>query len=192
MKMHEKKLNRFKVYKNIANVLFILTVILGGLFMLAAVFTATVLSVAGYDIVDIVQKILAEVQPEVLPMIPEGLTIPYGVIFTGILSAGLSIALTAYIFKSVSLMFGRIVEQGTPFTVDMVKGLKNMGIAFFIYTGALFVLSILAGTVINHPEWMNFDINISWSSIMFGLLLFSLGEIFEFGLSLQADSESIV
>ncbi|MBN2878607.1 MAG: hypothetical protein JXN65_03160 [Clostridia bacterium] len=192
MKMQEQKLKRFKVYKNISNVLFILTVVMGGLFMLAALFTATVLSAAGYDIVDVAQKILAEVQPEVLPMIPEGLSIPYGVIFTGIISAGLSISLTAYIFKSVSLMFGRIVEQGTPFASNMVKGLKHMGIAFFIYTGLIFVLSILAGTVINHPEWMTFNVNISWSSIMFGLLLFSLGEIFEFGLSLQVDSESIV
>lgn len=192
MKMQENKLKKFNVYKIIANVLFILTVVFGSLFLIGSIIGAVVLSATGYEVLDIVKAILREVQPNALELIPNDFVIPYGMIITGIISAGFSFALTAYIFKAVSRMFGTIVKQETPFTEGVVRGLKNMGIALFVYTAVIFIMSILAGTVIPHPSGWEVQINISWSSIMFGLLLFSLGEIFEFGLSLQSDSESIV
>ncbi|MEX1378232.1 MAG: DUF2975 domain-containing protein [Eubacteriales bacterium] len=192
MKMQEKKLKKFNVYKNITNVLFILTVILGALFLVTSVLATSFLSVSGYDVIDIVRKILTEVNPEALALIPNNFTIPYGLIITGIIAALFSMALTAYIFKAVSIMFGRIVQEETPFTEGVVKGLKHMGIAFFVYTAIIFIIGIIASTATNHPMNMNIDITIKWTYIMFGLLLFSLGEIFEFGMNLQNDSESIV
>lgn len=192
MKMHEKKIKRFNLYKKIANVLFVLTVIVGSLVLLASLAGGIYLTTTGYNLLGLVDKVISSVAPEVTISLPQGYQIPYIMIFVVIVQIGLSFALTAYIIKSIANLFGNIVSSETPFTQNTVKCIKHLGIALLAYAGILFVISILTGTVITHTTGMNFNANIDSNSIFFGILLLALSEIFSFGMSLQQDSESIV
>jgi len=191
MKMQENKLKKFNVYSKIANVLFIITLIFGSLAVLVSLGVGAYLTSIDFDFAGLANKLITEMAPELGFKLPD-IAIPFSVIFMIIINMGLSFALSAYILKAIANLFKNIVVSETPFISKVSHGLKNIGIALFIYAGILFLLSILSGTVIPHPAQMTFDVNINGSSILFGLLLLALGEIFEYGVSLQQDSESIV
>lgn len=192
MKMHEKKLKKFNIYKKIANVLFVVVVVLGALLITAGIGVGVYLASVDYDLVALANKILLEAVPEATMALPTDMEISVGLVFMVVLYAALGMALMAYIIKAVANMFGNIVETRTPFTESTVRSLKSMGIALLVYAGILFVLGIVSGMLIPYPANMNVDFDINGSSIFFGILLLSLSEIFNFGLSLQQDSESIV
>jgi len=192
MKMHEKKLKKFKVYRTIANVLFILVLIFGIIGLIAAVVTESVLVSQNVDIASVLKSTVGNLG--IGYDIPID-TIPYSLITVAILYAVVSIGLIAYILKVVSNLFGNIVETRTPFHKDNIRRLKSMGIAFFIYTGLLAILGAIAGTLLSgafHDPSLTSNISINFSTILYGLLLLVLAEIFEYGASLQQDSESIV
>ena len=191
MKMQENKLKKFNVYSKIANVLFIITLIFGSLAVLVSLGVGAYLTSIDFDFAGLANKLITEMAPELGFKLPD-IAIPFSVIFMIIINMGLSFALSAYILKAIANLFKNIVVSETPFISKVSHGLKNIGIALFIYAGILFLLSILSGTVIPHPAQMTFDVNINGSSILFGLLLLALGEIFEYGVSLQQASESIV
>ena len=122
-------------------------------------------------------------------------TIPYSLISIVIIYASIGIGLVAFLLKTLSKMFGNIVETRTPFHNDNIKRLKSMGIAFFIYSGLLFILNSIAGAVVMNiigGHELTGNISINFASILYGILLMVLAEIFEYGASLQQDSESIV
>lgn len=192
MKMQEKKLKRFNVYSKIANGLFIFTIIAGSLIFLALLGAGIYLTAVDYDLVGLIDEILCNLAPDVILAFPEGYYIPHAMLFVAIVQIGLAIALTAYIIKSIANLFKNIVNNQTPFNSNTVRSLKSMGIALLVYAGILLVISILSGTVIPHPANMTFNTNIDYTSIFFGILILALGEIFEFGMSLQQDNESIV
>lgn len=194
MKMQEKKLKRFNIYSKIANALFIFTLIIGTLIIIALLGAGTYLTVSEYNLIDLFDKIFTNLNmiPDVSVTFPEGFGIPYAMLFVIIFQIALAISLAAYIIKSISNMFKNIVINKTPFNSRTVKSLKGMGIALLMYAGILFVTSILSGTVIPHPASMTFNSNIDYNSIFFGILIMALAEIFEFGMNLQQDNESIV
>ena len=71
----------------------------------------------------------------------------------------------------------------------------GLAIAFFIYSGLLFILNSIAGAVVMNiigGHELTGNISINFASILYGILLMVLAEIFEYGASLQQDSESIV
>ena len=191
MKMQKNKLKRFNIYKKIANVLFVLTIIFGGLGIIISTGGTTYMISKGINIITAIISILPSDIPAVQIIGGADINIPNGIFIMLIIYGIVSLAFIAYIFKSVANIFGNIVKNKTPFNNGIVKALKAMGIAFFVYTFILFVLSI----VIDYTFMRNGHIglnNLDYKNILFGILLLSLGEIFEFGLSLQQDNESIV
>jgi hypothetical protein len=192
MKMHEKKLKKFKVYKIIANVLFYLVLIAGALGILVALSGVIILMANDINLADGLRNVLAMLDINI--PLPIG-NIPYALPFVVIAAIGVGIALSAYLFKTTSRLFGNIVATQTPFHVGTIRRLKNMGIALFIYTGLEALLGAAMGTltstILTDPS-MSANVSIDFASVFFGLLLFALAEIFEYGASLQKDSESII
>jgi hypothetical protein len=192
MKMHEKKLKKFKVYKTITNVLFILVLVFGILGLVVAGVTEGVLVSQGVDLATVLKTTVGQLG--IGYDIPID-TIPYSLISIVIIYASIGIGLVAFLLKTLSKMFGNIVETRTPFHNDNIKRLKSMGIAFFIYSGLLFILNSIAGAVVMNiigGHELTGNISINFASILYGILLMVLAEIFEYGASLQQDSESIV
>lgn len=189
MKMHEKKLKKFNIYKKIANILFVFTLVFGVILILAS--TVGQLYLANNDI-DITQEATKFLEREALPVrILDGFIIPNGFFVLLTVYGIFSLGLMAYLIKAVANLFSSVVENKTPFTHRVVKLLKSMGIAFFVYTLIMFILSgVLSAVLVGTAEIGLSDIEIKY--ILLGILLFTLGEIFEFGMGLQHDSESIV
>lgn len=192
MKMQEKKLKRFNVYSKIASGLFIFTLIAGSILLLALLGAGIYLTASEYNLLTLADNIISNAAPEIIIDFPDDFHIPYAMLFVLITRIGVSIALTAYIVKSIANMFKNIVNNKTPFNPSTAKALKSVGIALLIYAGILFIISILSGTIIPHPASMTFNSNIDYTSIFFGILILALAEIFEFGMNLQQDNESIV
>ena len=192
MKMQDNKLKRFSIYGKIANTLFIIILALGVLALLVTLGTTFYLKSINYNLADAANNLSIVAFPDLEFSLPEDIYISPDLLFYFIILTALSLALTCYLIKSVANMFNNVVKDKTPFTQTLVKALKNMGIAMFIYVGVVFLVNLLSGTVIPHPFNMKFDITIDFKTILFGLLIYTLGEIFEFGMSLQQDSESIV
>ena len=188
MKMQERKLKKFTVYSKIANVLFILIVVFGSIITAAALGGAIFLA-ATDSLTDVTSFITQNILPSAGLILPEGIPVSYGVIFVMIIQLASVIVLTAYIFKSVALIFRNTTEDKTPFTAKTVRFVKGIGIAFLIYAGIILVLSIISGAIAPEPA---FNTTINGRMILVGLLVLLIGEIFEFGTNLQQDSESIV
>jgi len=192
MKMHEKKLKRFNVYKFIANILFILVLVFGILGLAGLLITEIVLVAKNVDIATVVQDFAVQFIPDL--NIPSGI-FPHAIIFAMIFHLGLGLALTAYIIKSVANMFKTIVDTKTPFAPKTIRVIRSMGIAFFIYTGILFLIGVFVSVItasIHGFGAIDINLNIKLSTLLYGLLLLALAEMFDYGASLQADSESIV
>ncbi len=191
MKMHEKKLRKLGIYAKIANVLFILTLVFGGLFVLAATGAGAYLASIDYEVTDMANVILTEIAPEIGLSLPS-VVIPVQLVIMMILYMVIGIALTAYIIKAVANMFKDIAKSQTPFTEHTVKILKSIAYGLFAYALIIFIMSILMGTIVPHPAAANMNVTIKGTAIFFGVLMLALSEIFDFGMSLQQDSESIV
>jgi len=192
MEMQEKKLKRFKVYSVIAKVLFIITIILGVLALITAFIAEGVLIVKGTELIDEFQSAISDMGFNITLPFTE---IPHLTIITGFILLLAGIALTAYIFRSISKMFRSIVDNKTPFIPDNVKRIKSMGIGLFIFAGVQLILSSIMAyglmDVIGKAGITDHS-TINWTVIGFGVLLLALAEMFEYGASLQQDSTSIV
>ena len=192
MKMQEKKLKKFSTYSKIANVFFIIVLVFSSLGLLVGLGVTTFLASTGYSITELINKFSVMALPNADLILPANVKISYGVIYLIIINTAAGAALTVYIIKSVANMFRYTAVDQTPFTEKTVKCVKSIGIAFLAYAAFVFVVSIIAGFAVPHMQEMSFNVTINGRSILLGLLLLSLGEIFEFGMSLQHDSESIV
>lgn len=192
MEMQEKKLKRFKVYSVIAKVLFIITIVLGVLALITAFIAEGVLIVKGTELIDEFQSAISDMGFNITLPFTE---IPHLTIITGFILLLAGIALTAYIFRSISKMFRSIVDNKTPFIPDNVKRIKSMGIGLFIFAGVQLILSSIMAyglmDVIGKAGITDHS-TINWMVIGFGVLLLALAEMFEYGASLQQDSASIV
>ena len=120
MKMHEKKLKKFKVYKTITNVLFILVLVFGILGLVVAGVTEGVLVSQGVDLATVLKTTVGQLG--IGYDIPID-TIPYSLISIVIIYASIGIGLVAFLLKTLSKMFGNIVETRTPFHNDNIKKL---------------------------------------------------------------------
>ena len=192
MKMHEKKLKKFKVYKVIANIFFYLVLIAGAIGIIALTVALILLMTNNIGIAEIVSS-LGQLM-DISESIPN-VDIPYSVVTVAIFALAAVVALASYLFRNTSKLFGNIVETQTPFHSGTIKRLKNMGIAMFIYTGVAAILSSISGAILTGlfmDQSINTVIDFDLATVFYGLLLFALAEIFEFGASLQKDSESIV
>ncbi len=189
MKMQEKKLKRFDVYAKIANVLFIIAVVGGALLIAAGIGGAVFLNVTDFDLAKAANFIFDNELPGAKLILPDDFQISFGVVSVIILNMTVALAMTAFVIKSVALMFKNTVTQGTPFNPKSVRNIKNIGWAFLIYVGTEFVLSIATGMM---SSLGNFNMRIDGRSFLIGLLIISLGEMFEFGKNLQEDNESIL
>ena len=193
MEMQEKKLKMFNIYKIIAKILFILSIIGGVLLVLASVLVQLMLMFKGVEVIQSIQGFVsslgldytlpANIRPHLLVLVLE-------------LSGLAGIALAAFILHSISRIFGNIVESRTPFLPANIKKVRGMGIALFVYTGIQFILGILISVqvelLIDRSITVFDNISINWTMIGFGFLIMALAEIFEFGSTLQQDNESIV
>ena len=194
MKLHEKKLKHFKAYEVIANVIFIIILVFSILGLVVAITAESIVAANHVDIAGFVQGLADRFVPElVIPEMPSNQFFHALIIFA-ITGAALGLAFTCYLFKSASRLFGNIVKTETPFHEKSIRLLKSIGIAFFVYTAADFILGFImslsmSGLLGSH---MDFQVSIQLSTIIYGLLILALAEIFEYGASLQRDSESIV
>jgi hypothetical protein len=193
MEMQEKKLNLFNFYKNIAKILFILSIVGGVLLIIASVIIQLLLMFMGPEIMESIQSFVASLGFEYT--LPVNLR-PHLLVLVLELSGIASIALTAFILQSISRRFGNIVEAKTPFSPANIRKVRGIGIALFVYTGIQFVLHTLisaqVGMMIDRSVRIFDNVSINWTMIGFGFLILALAEIFEFGSSLQQDNESIV
>ncbi|HPJ22553.1 MAG TPA: DUF2975 domain-containing protein [Clostridia bacterium] len=193
MEMQEKKLNLFNFYKNIAKILFILSIVGGVLLIIASVIIQLLLMFMGPEIMESIQSFVASLGFEYT--LPANLK-PHLLVLVLELSGIASIALTAFILQSISRIFGNIVEAKTPFSPANIRKVRGIGIALFVYTGVQFVLHTLisaqVGMMIDRSVRIFDNVSINWTMIGFGFLILALAEIFEFGSSLQQDNESIV
>lgn len=189
MKMNEKKLKRFGIYGKVANVLFILTIVFGVLSILVALVAGISLYTSQFDLTDVVNFLLDTQLPGSKIIMPNGFTITLGIIITLTINVALGFALSAYVLKNVANMFKMTVKSQTPFSQGTVKCIKSIGFAFLIYTGILLLMSIINSLVVSG---LGLNMDIDWGLALIGLLVLALGEMFDFGLSLQQDSESIL
>ncbi|HPQ46373.1 MAG TPA: DUF2975 domain-containing protein [Clostridia bacterium] len=193
MEMQEKKLKLFNFYKNIAKILFILSIVGGVLLIIASVIIQLLLMFMGPEIMESIQSFVASLGFEYT--LPANLK-PHLLVLVLELSGIASIALTAFILQSISRIFGNIVEAKTPFSPANIRKVRGIGIALFVYTGVQFVLHTLisaqVGMMIDRSVRIFDNVSINWTMIGFGFLILALAEIFEFGSSLQQDNESIV
>lgn len=192
MEMQEKKLKRFRIYAIIAKVLFIITIVLGVLALITAFIAEGVLIVKGTELIGEFQEAITDMGFDITLPFNE---IPHLTVITGFVLLLTGIALSAFIFKSISKMFSSIVDNKTPFISQNVKRIKSMGIGLFIFAGVQLVL----GTIMSYglmdaigKSGMAEHGSINWMVIGFGVLLLALAEMFEYGASLQQDSASIV
>ena len=193
MKMQEKKLKRFSLYSKIANVLFILFIIAGIFGVLAGlgVFAYTKIENVNFA-THFLREFLPNKDAGVFIIGGADTIIPNGVLFTMIFFGVFAIAFAAFVIKIVANMFKRIVEAQTPFNVNIVRSLKIVAIAFFAQTGLSFIFSAVMYSGIAQAITLVGFSGIDYKSLLFGILIFTLAEIFEFGMGLQHDSESIV
>mgnify|MGYP001766239927 CR=1 FL=1 len=195
MKMQEKKLKRFRVYEVIANVLFILILVTGGLALLAAIGGEIAISVTNLDIAGLAERMVTTYVPAItIPEMPTNAF--FHTLIIGAIAAGaVGLAFICYLFKAVSNLFANIVKTETPFHEKSIRILKSIGISFFIYTALMFLIGGTFSGVLSslYPlGTFNIDTSLKLSTIIYGLLILALAEIFEFGASLQQDNESIV
>lgn len=192
MEMQEKKLKRFNVYAIIAKVLFVITIVIGVLGLIIAIVAEGILIANGTELIGEFQQFITNRGYDIIIPFTE---VPHLAVVTGFIFMLSGIALAAFIFQSISMMFRNIVNNKTPFHLENVKRIKSMGIGLFIFAGIQFILSIIMSRGIldimgQTPGMGNTSIN--WTIIGFGVLLLALAEMFEFGANLQQDSSSIV
>ena len=195
MKMQEKKLKRFRAYEVIANVLFIIILVMGIIGLVGAITAEIVVGAMNLDISGFAEKLITTYVPAiVIPVMPSNAFF-HAIIISAIVSGAIGLAFVCYLFKAVSRLFGNIVKTETPFHEKSIRILKSIGISFFVYTAVLFIVNIAFTAILTGIFPVGgFDVNISikLSTIIYGLLILALAEIFEFGAGLQQDSESIV
>ena len=193
--MQEKKLKRFRAYEVIANVLFIIILVLGIIGLLAATVGEVVVAATKLDISGLAEQLITEYVPAIeIPAMPSNAFF-HTLIIAAITAGVVGVAFICFLFKSVSRLFANIVKTQTPFHEKSIRILKSIGISFFVYTAVLFVVNLVFSIVLMGTFPMggsNIDISIKLSTIIYGLLILALAEIFEYGASLQQDSESIV
>ena len=189
MKINEKILMRFGIYGMIAYVLFILTIVFGVLSILVALIASITLYTSQFDLTEIVNFLLDAQLPGSKIMMPNGFTITPGIIITLTINLALGFALSAYVLKNVATMFKMTVKLQTPFSQGAVKCIKSIGFAFLIYTGIILLMSLINSLVVSG---LGFSMDVDWGLALIGLLVLALGEMFDFGSSLQQDSESIL
>ncbi len=195
MKMQERKLKRFRVYEVIANVLFIIILVAGAIGLMAAIIGEVVIATTGLDISGLAEQLITEHIPAIeIPVMPTNAFF-HTLIIAAITAGAVGLAFICYLFKSVSRLFGNIVKTETPFHEKSIRILKSIGISFFVYTAVLFFVNLIFSVALagNFPlGGSRFDISVRFSTIIYGLLILALAEIFEFGAGLQQDNESIV
>ena len=114
MKMHEKKLKKFGVYSTIANVLFILVVVLGSILIVAAVGAVFYLKATDNNMVDVVSFIFKNANLAASLIFPNGIVTSHDIAYIMIIQKTSAIALIAYIIKSVAVIFRNISKNKTP------------------------------------------------------------------------------
>jgi hypothetical protein len=189
MEMTENKLKRFGAYGKVANVFFILTIVFGALLTLIGLALAIYINVEGFDLTEAINFIFENELPGSKLIMADSLEISYAVAYILVVNMAVMFATVAYVFKSVSNMFKHTVAMRTPFNQNTVRYVKNIGAVILIYVGVVFVISIISSLV---SPFTGINMNIEWGLILIGLLVSAFGEMFEFGMNLQQDNESIV
>lgn len=192
MEMQEKKLKKFNVYAVIAKVLFIITTVAGALALVVSIVAEGVLIAKGTEIIEGIQEFITNRGYNFTIPFSE---IPHLTVITAFIYVLAGIALSAFIFLSISRMFRSIVENKTPFHSNNVKRIKSMGIGLFIFAGVQLILGTIMkygiADVMNRANFAEHG-SINWTVIGFGVLLLALSEMFEYGATLQQDSSMIV
>ncbi len=195
MKMQEKKLRRFRAYEVTANVLFYIVLVSGVIGLLVAIAGEITLAAMQIDISRFAEHLLTTYVPAVtIPEMPSN-GFFHTLIISAIVAASAGLAFVCYLFKSVSRLFANIVKTETPFHEKSIRILKSIGFSFFVYTALMFIINAVFSAVLSGMTSIagfNFDVSVKLSTIIYGLLILALAEIFEYRAGLQQDSESIV
>jgi len=169
--------------------------VLGSIGLLAAIAAEISLSVSQIDISGLAEQLLTTYVPAIsIPEMPSNAFF-HAILIGAIAACAMGLAFVCYLFKSVSRLFANIVKTETPFHEKSIRILKSIGISFFVYTAVMFIVNGVFSAVLSSLfplGGFNFDVSVKLSTIIYGLLILALAEIFEYGAGLQQDSESIV
>ena len=112
----------------------------------------------------------------------------------------MTIVLLLYNLSQFKGIFSSFRDNNTPFTKENVGRMKKMSCSFFIYSVLIFTASMILKLVLskNMPVGninsiqIQFDTSLPVWPLMFGFLVFGIAKIFDYGIRLQQDNDSIV
>lgn len=109
------------------------------------------------------------------------------IIHTEIILVGLIVSLfllrmiTNYLYK----LFKNIHECDTPFTMDNVSYIRKIALYVLLYILVPYILGLIVQVVMS----VELEIELELMDIIFGLIIFSISYIFEYGYQIQLDSK---
>lgn len=109
---------------------------------------------------------------------------------TCLFSLLIRLSLILYGIKQVKNILKSMVKDITPFTMNNVKSLKNLGLSIMIYSVVLDMLtSILFSAFVTKIFLLNLT-NLHLSGLFIGLLIFVIADIFQYGVFLQNEFDT--
>lgn len=110
------------------------------------------------------------------------------------------LALLIYVMKQLRAVFKSFIENSTPFMAENITRIKNIAYGLYVYSGVVVFTEVFTGMfmkgdiVLKGIEGISITSNVSlplWP-IVCGIVISGIAEIFQHGLNLQKDSDSIV
>ena len=86
-----------------------------------------------------------------------------------------------YLYK----LFKNINECDTPFTMDNVTYIRKISLYVLLYIIVPYILGLITQLIMG----INLDVELELTSIVLGLIIFSISYIFEYGYQIQLDSK---
>ena len=86
-----------------------------------------------------------------------------------------------YLYK----LFKNINECDTPFTMDNVTYIRKISLYVLLYIIVPYILGVLTQLIMG----INLNAELELTSIVLGLIIFSISYIFEYGYQIQLDSK---
>lgn len=103
------------------------------------------------------------------------------VLFSLIISLLLLRMITGYLYK----VFKNIHECDTPFTMENVSYIRKISFYVILYI----IVPYLLGLIVQVMIGVNLEVELELVDLIFGLIIFSISYIFEYGYQIQLDSK---
>ncbi len=117
-----------------------------------------------------------------------------------ILNAAMIWILLLYSVSEFLKVIKSIKENGTPFMTSVIKRIKYISYSFFFYSVISFFISLILKGIYSEDGLvegisgisLQIDTGVPFWAIMCGIFILVIAEIFNYGLDLQQDNDSIV